>query len=281
MWECLIAVLVTQSAGSSYNPQVIIPGIGRRCRYAWPATGSPSYLTNSSSHLVSHQPLIINWFLPSTFEDHLIIKSPTSDDHQNLMTKLWPSLPQLTRLLSDHLGWSSTRTTLRYVKLSTSFSHYFQHNFLMTIILILFHPRYNLRQEWLGSSWTSPKKPVEALFPIVSIAMQWIVSIATAIRSLTHLVIVLSLADLRGLQVCLYSSDAVPINLNAIWPSERPIEGMCLSSTSVLKVAWMGLDGSLGLLLTLPPTSRIWTTFRDETSIWKFYRLFFDQPFFH
>ena len=146
--------------------------------YAWPATGSPSYLTNSSSHLASHQPLIINWFLPSTFEDHLIIKSPTSDDHmvicwpssddhQNLMTKLWPSLPQLTRLLSDHLGWSSTRTTLRYVKLSTSFSHYFQHNFLMTIILILFHPRYNLRRGWLGSSWTSPKKPVEALFSIV------------------------------------------------------------------------------------------------------------------
>ena len=181
------------------------------------------------------------------------------------MTKLWPSLPQLTRLLSDHLGWSSTRTTLRYVKLSTSFSHYFQHNFLMTIILILFHPRYNLRQGWLGSSWTSPKKPVEALFSIVSIAMQWIVSIATAIHSLTHSVIVLSLADLRGLQVCLYSSDAVPINLNAIWPSERPIEGMCLSSTSVLKVAWMGLDGSLGLLLTLPPTSRIWTTFLWET----------------
>ena len=102
--------------------------------YAWPATGSPSYLTNSSSHLASHQPLIINWFLPSTFEDHLIVKSSTSDDHQNLMTKLWPSLPQLMRLLSDHLGWSSTRTTLRYVKLSTSFSHYFQHNFLRTII---------------------------------------------------------------------------------------------------------------------------------------------------
>ena len=198
--------------------------------YTWPATGSPSYLTNSSSHLASHQPLIINWFLPSTFEDHLIIKSPTSDDHQNLMTKLWPSLPQLTRLLSDHLGWSSTRTTLRYVKLSTSFSDYFRHYFLMTIIFDaifwwqLFSTQFS--DDYYFDSFSSQvqsetgvagfkldftQKTCWSVIFHCPIAMQWIVSIATAIHSLTHSVKVLSLADLRGLPVCLYSSDVVPI----------------------------------------------------------------------
>ena len=88
-------------------------------------------------------------------------------------------------------------------------------HFLIDNFFILFHPRYNLRRGLKGSSWTTRKKPVKALFS-GPIAMHRIVSIAKAIHSLTHSVIVLSLADLRGLQVCLYTPDVVPINLNAI-----------------------------------------------------------------
>ena len=149
-------LIITQS---SSDHQVIIPGIGRRCRYAWPATGSSSsniiltqmlqkykprhrFTINLGSSAYTHglwsvisdHHLIIILFSPST-NDHLILwfSSPTSDhlvftinhrssyDHHLIFAiKIWSLMTQLRRRLSDHLGWLSTRTTQRWK--SSSFS---------------------------------------------------------------------------------------------------------------------------------------------------------------
>ena len=122
---------------SSSDHQVIIPGIGRRCRYAWPATGSsssniiltahkcykntkhatgsPSTLDHQLINLASDNPLIIILFLPSTSNHPWYIwplisdQWSPSDNHLVFAINLWSST---ICLVCHHLiFWFSSPTS--------------------------------------------------------------------------------------------------------------------------------------------------------------------------